>query len=433
MLKYGNTRINIPTRPIALGRKVITTLTQKNVEKRHFKAWKKGNVIHILGLTDKPFAVNSHIVRGYRETVMFDGDVLAITPSCKFHAVVHQWKVEENVISFKSSGSVENDRVAAFDLDSTLIRPKGGRVFKKNYTDWEIACDVDKIRALHTDGYTIVIFTNQGGKMVTDEFMVMVEDIWEALGVPIRLYAALKRDNYRKPATGMWDLFSEGRSFDEVFYVGDAAGRKGDFSACDRCFAMNLDIPFKTPEEFFTGRDETGAYTIPFNPRDYSPEYETRIPTSQSEQEVVIMTGCPGAGKSSIAARQLSSYVHISRDVLGTWNKCVDKMVEALSSGKSVVIDNTNPTIEDRKRYISKVPKGVPIRGVWVTTPIDQCKHNERFRCLTMPEHKPLSEIPFRIYNKKFQEPSCDEGMTSVIKISPDVDGVDSRYFQFLV
>ena len=42
-------------------------------------------------------------------------------------------------------------------------------------------------------------------------------------------------------------------------YVGDAAGRpasgnrKADFTDTDKVFAMNLDIAFHTPEEFFLG------------------------------------------------------------------------------------------------------------------------------------------------------------------------------------
>ena len=52
--------------------------------------------------------------------------------------------------------------------------------------------------------------------------------------------------------------------------VGDAAGRpankisgrKKDFSASDRTFAINCDIPFKTPEQYFLGKSAE-AFELP--------------------------------------------------------------------------------------------------------------------------------------------------------------------------
>jgi bifunctional polynucleotide phosphatase/kinase len=45
---------------------------------------------------------------------------------------------------------------------------------------------------------------------------------------------------------------------------------KKDFSCSDRLFALNLSMPFKTPEEYFLGEKVDKTYTLPlFNPREH--------------------------------------------------------------------------------------------------------------------------------------------------------------------
>ena len=48
----------------------------------------------------------------------------------------------------------------------------------------------------------------------------------------------------------------------------------------------------------------------------------------------------------------LKTYMYFTfrQDNLGSWQKCVSACKDALSRGKSVVIDNTSPTTEVRKR-----------------------------------------------------------------------------------
>lgn len=69
-----------------------------------------------------------------------------------------------------------------------------------------------------------------------------------------KLLKILKFDNYRKPNTGMLQEFytDVGTHSGIEFYVGDAAGRKNDFSDSDKAFAINGNINFHTPEELFS-------------------------------------------------------------------------------------------------------------------------------------------------------------------------------------
>jgi bifunctional polynucleotide phosphatase/kinase len=73
-------------------------------------------------------------------------------------------------------------------------------------------------------------------------FKTKVANVFESLNVPISIYAATEYDEYRKPRLGMWkelvddyDLdVEDALDLEGSIFVGDAAGRPGDHSACDR-------------------------------------------------------------------------------------------------------------------------------------------------------------------------------------------------------
>ncbi|KAI5300896.1 hypothetical protein KEM55_004100 [Ascosphaera atra] len=173
-------------------------------------------------------------------------------------------------------------RLAAFDLDSTLIETKSGAKFPTNGDDWQWwSPNVPlKLRELHDQGYLLAIITNQGAVVLKKKSKKSKTDVSEpksltnlkqrltgvvkALELPMSIYAATAKDGFRKPGTGMWkelvgkqDLDLENDlNHEQCFFVGDAAGRPQDHSNVDRELASNIGIPFKTPEEFFLGEEE---------------------------------------------------------------------------------------------------------------------------------------------------------------------------------
>lgn len=208
-------------------------------------------------------------------------------------------------VNIKTLDSITNQApttlaVAAFDLDSTLVDTKSRTPFPRNGSDWKwnshnvkpVLLSISStlastqppeqatVKHLSPDTkYLIVIFSNQGGvvpKPDTKRYAYLcdrVSQIANDLKAPFWFYAATKESgtkkstststksstvSYRKPAPGMWmhfvaELENEGYTVDyqKSFFVGDAAGRKSDFSDSDKKFASAVGLNFLTPEEFF--------------------------------------------------------------------------------------------------------------------------------------------------------------------------------------
>ena len=65
-----------------------------------------------------------------------------------------------------------------------------------------------------------------------------------------------------------------------------------------------------------------------------------------------VMMGIQGSGKTTFCSRFLPEVERINLDSLNTRNKEALKIAECQDRGCDYVIDNTNPTREDRARYI---------------------------------------------------------------------------------
>jgi bifunctional polynucleotide phosphatase/kinase len=358
-----------------------------------------------------------------------------------------------------------SSKIAAFDMDDTLIRPKSKAKFPKSRADWQWCGEYipKKLKSLYEDGFKIVIFTNQAGisKGHTRKADIKgkIEDLSTRLQIPLQAFIASADDGWRKPSSRMWDLFvreyNGGVEVDrEVsFYCGDAAGRpkawdgnsktKKDFSCSDRKFARNIGLPFVTPEQLFLGEKREAPFdwdgidpsTIP---KDLELCTGDKAITSK-DQELILFVGFPASGKSTFAKRYLvpNGYVHINQDTLKTKQKCFKAVEEALAAGKSVVVDNTNPGPDIREEYIEIAKeKGVPVRCFWFQTPLELAKHLNMYReLITNGDHEHVSRIAYAVYKKNFKEPKTSEGFTEVKKINfvPHFENKEAehQFYQF--
>ncbi len=149
--------------------------------------------------------------------------------------------------------------------------------------------------------------------------------------------------------------------------------------------------------------------------------------------EVVIVIGVPGAGKSSVAQDYVDrGYLRLNRDQRGGSLRALSEALDqALSSGaEQIVLHNTYLTRAVRSHVIESAHRHrMPVRCVWLDTPLAQAQVNlverllDRFESLPSPEDlaqhakrepgllAPASQM--RAY-RELEPPSDDEGFTEI-------------------
>ncbi|XP_065178968.1 uncharacterized protein F21D5.5-like [Sycon ciliatum] len=340
----------------------------------------------------------------------------------------------------KDSTTKSSKVIAGFDLDWTVIATQSGRQFPTGPSDWKfLRADIPgKLRALHQDGTRVVFFTNQAGiakgRTSAKDFQKKVDTIVSRLGIPVEVLVSTGESNYRKPSPDMWHFIVK-ESNDDIdvdmersIYVGDAAGRpkawkkdaKKDFSCSDRMFAANIGVPFKTPDEYFFGEKAAPFSWGTENPAAVLESAETMpdidIP---KEPEVVVLVGMPASGKSTFSRRYFvepHGYVHVNRDTLGTQEKCLRAARDALANGKSVVVDNTNPTPAGRHDFIKVATDAKKqVRCFYLDTPRELAAHLNYYRQnLSKGVDRRIPDVAYNTYKSRFHMPSTGEGFASV-------------------
>ena len=99
----------------------------------------------------------------------------------------------------------------------------------------------------------------------------------------------------------------------------------------------------------------------------------------------VIFIGIPASGKSTFYRERYSDYVHINLDTLHTRNKENILLDDCFRKGLSFVVDNTNPTVEDRAKYISTAKdKGYHIIGYYFRSSVFESLERNNLREVMM-------------------------------------------------
>jgi len=165
-------------------------------------------------------------------------------------------------------------RVAGFDFDDTLVAKHVDRVAFPSV--------VKELTRLHEEGFILVIFSNES----LDHFknpsamqntllkkVKRLDKFSATVNLPLQMYVATRYDGYRKPSSAdiakkkppggnlMWLKMLDLNGLDaasvdmtESLFVGDAAGRPGEFSDADLAFARCVGVRFCHANDFFISK-----------------------------------------------------------------------------------------------------------------------------------------------------------------------------------
>ncbi|KAH8917449.1 PNK3P-domain-containing protein [Atractiella rhizophila] len=339
-------------------------------------------------------------------------------------------------------------KIGAFDLDGTLIKTRSGDMFANDEADWMFwnPCVVERLRKLHEKGWNIVIVTNQNlPARIAAQWIIKAKAVLQEvnfvalsfLDVPLHLLGATSDDIFRKPCTGIWDVYLASIlsispsqvDMEASFYVGDAAGTVDppDWADSDRKWAQNVDLPFFTPEEFFLNAPGAKYDLKGFNPHQYAHNDPFVYSPPPSSPEIVLFVGPPGSGKTTLYYREFKErgYEWVSQDVFKTVKGCVDRARDALEAGKSVVIDDVNQDRVTRSVYLS-LPS-LHKRILYLKVPLPLAKHNNVYGYVYKGKQW-TPDVAYASWEKDLVAPTVEEGWdeVEVVQFVPFERGADN-------
>ena len=289
---------------------------------------------------------------------------------------------------------------ALFDFDGTLVKPMEGRPHPKDVDDWEFTRpSVPVVLRELAKSHRLVIITDQSKPWKVDQ----IHAVLKVIGIGPSLVVAFTKE-LQKPSTVLFNRLFSPVFYEKTtaFYVGDAAGRPGDWSDCDRIFAERLGVRFQVPEQVFP------LDRLVFKPLPPSaPTKDASAPT----KEILILVGFPASGKSTIAAA-LGTHHHVNGDVFKTTAAMCREAANHVGT-QSIVFDCTGGTVKKRAEFIGFARKhGLPARIAVLPTTIERAMEQNKQRALEGGVKVP--DVAFYMYRKHFVMPTEDEGASVV-------------------
>ena len=143
------------------------------------------------------------------------------------------------------------------------------------------------------------------------------------------------------------------------------------------------------------------------------------LPFKFTDKQAIIFMGIQASGKTTFYEQMLADkgYIHISLDVLHTRNREDLLLAECLDNGRSFVVDNTNPEISVREKYIKKAKEyGYQVIGIFFQSKVRDCMRRNEQRGLKVPQKA------IACTSNNLQLPSLDEGFDELYFVSININ-----------
>lgn len=359
------------------------------------------------------------------------------------------WEIETNLIWGLNSNLLKQDLkqikfVYMFDLDCTIIKTKSGKKFPTNKDDWELLYHEVKIKFIEltkSSEILVGIISNQKGLKNQEQkkdWVEKIKQIFHVLKFDF-VFASTTDDRFRKPLPGSfdfvknklvgvdWNKLLEGK---KVYYIGDAFGRKEDFSDTDIKYAINNNFKFKTPEIFFNRPNKndlqikTGSIDYP-QISYFTPEAQTRLfeeldkIIEHNKKIIILIIGFPASGKSFLRKELIKKYPQFSYSNNDDINNKIQSksLVKKISTKYDFIIDdNTNLEKLSRDFKLKEFESYYKI-GIWFNYELDICFHLNWMR-MYWYGGKLIPKVTYYTLRKKFDSIDLEKGFDKFITIN---------------
>jgi predicted kinase len=128
--------------------------------------------------------------------------------------------------------------------------------------------------------------------------------------------------------------------------------------------------------------------------------------------EAVVFVGIQATGKSTFCQQRFfRTHVRINLDMLRTRRREEILVRACLEAKQPFVVDNTNPTVKDRTRYIGLAKTaGFRVVGYYFQSSVSEALERNAWR----PERERVPEIGIRGTHSRLEIPSFDEGFDAL-------------------